>query len=84
MPRYFFDSDDGDDRIVDDEGLELPDDQAAYKEASTAIVELAKDRIPADGPLRHLQMWVRNEEGLSVHILTLKFEADERLYLRGT
>jgi hypothetical protein len=47
MPRYYFDSDDdGDQSIVDDIGVELPDLDAVKLEASRALADLARDVLP--------------------------------------
>jgi hypothetical protein len=39
MPRYFFHSADTSDRILDGDGLELPDDGAAILQATQAVRE---------------------------------------------
>ena len=46
MPRYFFDSRDGDRVIRDDEGIELDGIETALDEATRALRDLAKDAIP--------------------------------------
>jgi UDP-N-acetylenolpyruvoylglucosamine reductase len=43
--RYFFDIQDGEARIPDDEGMILPNVEAAREEAAMSLAELAKDRV---------------------------------------
>jgi hypothetical protein len=43
MPRYYFHVSDSDHSIIDDEGTELPDLQAAHKEAVCASSEMLRD-----------------------------------------
>ena len=61
MPRYYFDTRDGDAFILDDEGAELPDLDAAKKIAAASLAELAKDVLPSS-ERRVLIVEVRNEE----------------------
>jgi hypothetical protein len=46
MPRYFFDSRDGEAFIEDDVGTELPDLAAAKIIAAQSLAELARDVLP--------------------------------------
>jgi hypothetical protein len=46
MPRYYFDSRDGERFIRDDEGLELDGIESARDEATYGLRDLAKDAIP--------------------------------------
>jgi hypothetical protein len=46
MPLYFFDIQDGDRRVRDNEGTELPDVQAAMNETQAALADTAKDKLP--------------------------------------
>ncbi|WP_445504589.1 DUF6894 family protein [Microvirga sp. G4-2] len=62
MPRYFFDSYDGDRFIPDHEGLELRDIAAAEREARKALPDMAKDALP-DGDPQTFIISVRNEAG---------------------
>jgi hypothetical protein len=73
MATYYFDTDNGTDRVHDDTGTELDDDQAARDEATFAIAEMAKDWIPRDGPQKNITMWVRTETGETILVLTLNF-----------
>ena len=47
MPRYYFDLLDGDILAVDEEGLELPDSQAARAEADKSLADMARDALHA-------------------------------------
>jgi hypothetical protein len=73
MPRYFFDTDDGEARFRDEDGLEFSDDQAARDEASRALAELALQYVPSDVPQRNLTMWVRREDGEPLLQLAMTF-----------
>jgi uncharacterized protein DUF6894 len=41
MPRYFFDIRDGEELIPDEEGMELPDLDAAFREAARSLAEIS-------------------------------------------
>ncbi len=62
MPRYFFDTSDGDRLIPDDEGIEMQDIEAAKAEAQRALADIAKDALP-DGEQRTFVVSVRDEAG---------------------
>ncbi|SCB51217.1 hypothetical protein GA0061098_1015107 [Bradyrhizobium shewense] len=47
MQRYFFDIRDGRTLVVDEEGLELADDQAAEAEAARSLADMARDKVLA-------------------------------------
>lgn len=61
MPRYFFDTRDGDAFIENEIGLELPDVEAAKAVAAQSLAELARDVIPRS-ERRVLIVEVRDEE----------------------
>ena len=70
MPRYFIDTTDGHLYAEDEEGLDLPDLQAAGREAVAALPAIAKDlagRLPAE-----VTSIVRDEAGLVLFRATLK------------
>jgi hypothetical protein len=46
MPHYYFDTRDNDWFTEDDQGQELPGDDAARDEASRGLADLAKDVLP--------------------------------------
>lgn len=74
MPLYFFDTRDNDKLIRDDEGLELPDVQAATKEASRSLVELAQEVLP--GKTEHcLRVDVRDDQDRDVLTTELTYRA---------
>jgi hypothetical protein len=41
MPRYFFDIRDGEELIADEEGMDLPDLEAAFREAARSLAEIS-------------------------------------------
>jgi hypothetical protein len=45
MTRYYFDIQTGPEFVLDDEGLELPNDKAAEVEAMQTLIGLARDSI---------------------------------------
>ena len=74
MPRYYFDSRDGESFIEDDEGLEYPDIELARDAATAALADMAKDVLP--GSLRReLAIEVRDEHGEPLLRTCLVFEA---------
>ena len=73
MPRYFFDTDDGEALFRDEIGSDLANDQAARDEGSRAMAEMAKDYFPSDLPQKNIVMWVRNDNGEAVLQLSLTF-----------
>lgn len=70
MPRYFFDTDDGDFRCVDDEGAELPDMEAARLAALDELPDMARHKLP-DGDRRTFSVRVRDEAGIAIYVATL-------------
>jgi hypothetical protein len=62
MPRYFFDTYDGDHLVPDRDGLELPDLAVAKAEAQRALPDLARDALP-NGNQRTFMVSVRNKMG---------------------
>ena len=73
MPRYFFDSGDGDHFVRDDEGVELDGIEAVQGEATLALRDLAKDAIP-HATRRELSVEVRDEAGHELIRASLRFE----------
>jgi len=63
MPRYFFDTYDGETITEDDEGLELEGIEAARREALAALPDMARAMIPDDGDRRTMVVKVRDESG---------------------
>ncbi len=62
MPRYFFDTYDGNQFVSDTEGLELKDVDLAKAEAQKALPDLARDALPA-GDQKTFIVSVRDEAG---------------------
>jgi hypothetical protein len=62
VPRFFFDTYDSDRLILDDEGLELEDLEAANREAQAILPHMARDGLP-DGDERVFIVSVRDEAG---------------------
>jgi len=81
MPRYFIDTDDDDTFIEDDEGLDLPDAEAARKAAQASLPDMARDKMP-DGDGRTFCASVRDEAGTVIYKATLtltgEWSADQK------
>jgi hypothetical protein len=60
MPRFFFDTYDGDYFVRDEEGLELEHPEAAKIEAQKALPDITKDALP-NGSHRTFIVSVRDE-----------------------
>jgi hypothetical protein len=60
MPRYFFDTRDGDRFVRDDDGLELDGIEQARDEATRGLTDLAGDALPK-AVRRELAIEVRDE-----------------------
>ena len=74
MARFFFDSRDDDDVIVDDEGLDFETFEEVKREAAKTLALIAVDVLP--GTLRRcLGIDVKNEAGDLVLVTELVFEA---------
>ena len=77
MPRYFFDTDDGDQSFRDDEGLDLPHVEAAREAALDALPDMARDKMP-DGDRRTFVATVRDAYGVVVYSATLSLKGEWR------
>ncbi|MGF9760694.1 hypothetical protein AAII07_36445 [Microvirga sp. 0TCS3.31] len=62
LPRYFFDTYDGNQFVPDNEGLELQNLDTAKAEAQKALPDLARDALPA-GDQNTFIVSVRDEAG---------------------
>ena len=74
MPRYFFNITQGELARTADEGMDLPGDEAAWEEATTACGEMIKE---LDGKLKASPEWrmeVTRESGEVVY--RLRFSAE--------
>jgi hypothetical protein len=74
MPRYYFDSRDGDASMRDIQGVVLEDIAAAREQAASALAELARDVLPGT-VRREIIVDVRNEARQTVLKTSLVFEA---------
>jgi hypothetical protein len=75
MPRFFFVVVDGRNMEVQNDGLELPDRDAAWVEATTACGELLRD---LDGKLAPGDQWcmkVQDAAGADIYLLEFKTRA---------
>ncbi len=61
MPRYYFDSRDGEALIRDADGVECDNIECARDQAAIALVELAKDALPGS-ERREFTIEVRDED----------------------
>lgn len=75
MPRFFFDFMDADDSHPDDEGIELPDIEAAKAEASRALAEIVNDNV-RDGSCHELAVKVHSEAGGPLLKATIKLQIE--------
>jgi hypothetical protein len=73
MPHNFFDTRDDAEFIEDDEGVELPDLEAARVEAATALADFARDVLPGS-VRRELAVEVREGDRPLLNAM-LHFEA---------
>jgi hypothetical protein len=76
MPRYFFDTYDGDRFIRDDEGLELRNIEAAKAEAQKALPDIARDVLPNGNQISFVAS-VRDEAGATVLRAALSLVVEE-------
>jgi hypothetical protein len=78
LPHYYFDTRDDDDFICDDQGLELPDINAAAQVAARSLAELALEVLPG-ATARCLGVDVRDEQQREVLTTELTYKAVVRL-----
>jgi hypothetical protein len=76
MYRYFFDTDDGDDFVTDDEGQVLKDLASARTEALEALASIAKDALPK-GNRNAMMVSVRDEAGEVLFKATLSLTIEQ-------
>jgi hypothetical protein len=76
MPRYFFDTYDGESFISDENGLELANIDAAKLEAQRALPDMARDALP-NGNFRSFVVNIRDETGQAVIRLALSLVVEE-------
>lgn len=76
MPRFFFDTYNGEDLATDDAGLELESLAAAKVEAQKALPDIARDALP-DGNHSTFVVNVRDEDGQIVLRAALSLVVEE-------
>jgi hypothetical protein len=64
--RFFFDTQDGEIESRDEEGLELPDADAARRLALSSLPDMADDALP-NGDHQKFSVVVRTEDGALVY-----------------
>lgn len=70
MPLFFIDTDDGCTRIVDEDGHELADAQAAHALATRALSDMAQDGL-GESDRREFSTQVRAADGSTVYSAAL-------------
>jgi hypothetical protein len=75
MPRFFFDTYDGDFFAPDNEGQDLEGIEAAKLQAQEALPDMASDKLP-DGDQRVFIVSVRDEAGQVVVRVSLTLIAE--------
>jgi hypothetical protein len=66
MKRYYFDLRDGNSLARDEEGVELPDIQAAQEKAARSLADMARDALrrgPEHVRRHHMAIEVRDRNG---------------------
>ena len=75
MPRFYFDTRDGETFLPDDEGLECPGTHQARVEASRALAEMIKDSMP-NGSHKKMAIEVRGENRKPLLKVQITFEVE--------
>ena len=70
MPRFFFDTHDGDHVTIDENGLQFQDIEAAKDEAKKTLPDIVRDEMP-DGDRRDFVIIIRNGAGEGIFQVTL-------------
>jgi hypothetical protein len=76
MPRFFFDTYDGDRFLPDEVGVEFESVEAAKLEAQRSLPEMAREVFP-EGNHRTFVVSVRNEAGTVVVRMSLSMVVEE-------
>ena len=72
MPRYFFTVLDGHKSELKNEGLDLPDNEASWAEATTACGELLRNLNGSLKPGDHWSMQVKDNAGVELYVLDFR------------
>lgn len=78
MPRYFFQIRDNDTLIADEEGLELPDTEAALAEAYASAKGMLRDALLNGEKIAHQVIEVSGVDGLPVGKVALRIFEDRK------
>lgn len=73
MPRYFFHTRDGEHVELDDEGTDLPDNQAAKNAAKELLSGLNREKLP-NGDHMELAVTVNDAAGAEIYTVTLNLD----------
>ena len=71
MPRYYFDTHDGEHFIEGKEPFDLYGLKEARLQAQAALADIARDHVPDDGNRRTIMCRVRDESGKVVLLASL-------------
>ena len=75
MPRFYFDTYDGDLHVCDEDGLDLPNVEAVRVAALDALPAMARDVFPKSYSRLNMATAVRDETGRLVFTATLSLVA---------
>jgi hypothetical protein len=75
MPRYFFDFQDGELWLIDEEGQEYESLQAARDAAIAALPDFGREAPPRDGK-RNFVAFIRDERGAQLCTVELNLNAN--------
>jgi hypothetical protein len=75
MPRYFFDVINGEGPMRDDEGVDLPDQDAVRREVAMIVTGLARDEVPKEQAVK-IVVNVRDETDAKVFVGQLHYSGD--------
>lgn len=78
MPRYFFDTLDGQ-KLIDDEGEMLPDDETAKIAAAQIATELTPSRVAHIWKGEHFKVVIRDEQKLVIGYVTVMATSQDRV-----
>jgi hypothetical protein len=76
MPRYFFNTRDGESWIRDEAGLELSGIEEARLEATAGLADMARDALPG-ASRKELSVEVLDAEGRALFRAVLRLEVEE-------
>jgi hypothetical protein len=72
MPRYYFHIRDGENRVEDEEGTEVPDLEAAKSEARASARDLAIDEIRNQRPIDGRKVEIADAEGQTLAVIAVR------------